>query len=252
MTENGDFIYPIISLHFQTKYNESIVKQHVTENGILLRYVPVEKRTAELCTLAVANDGLSILHVPIEQLTSDICAIAISQNGKSLLCIYDSLRSQTNNIEINDIITAESCVTAVKQWGDALYYIMRYQPLFVTTKLIVSAVNNDGLAIRHVFTSRINSSQVKELYNFCLVSVSQNGLALKHIPFDFHTPALYLASLSQNGTALQFVPVEKQTRELCMVAVDQTVHAIQYIPNEHFAFIQKQYNINTCSTCIIS
>ena len=92
------FEYPGISL--------SVIQK----NGMSLQFVPEEKRTAELCFLAVQNYGYALKYVPEEKRTTELCLLAVQEDGLALVFVPEEKR------------TEEICRAAVKQNGEAFKY----------------------------------------------------------------------------------------------------------------------------------
>ena len=62
--------------------NNTEYKKHmraVERNGFMLKYVPEELRTKELCEIAVEKNGFALQYVPENLKTFELCEIALAQ-----------------------------------------------------------------------------------------------------------------------------------------------------------------------------
>ena len=66
-----------------------------------------------------------------------------------------------------------------------------------------------------------------------LVTVRENGLALKDMPEAFRTAELCLAAIEENGCALEDVPESIKTKEICDAALSQCADAIKFVPSRY-------------------
>jgi len=83
----GNGLYPLDYVCFDNSTNAEILEclQHKPK---LLRFLPYEKRTRELCFIAVSNDPTVIEYVPLNCLTSEICLLVIRQNPSAFWCYH--------------------------------------------------------------------------------------------------------------------------------------------------------------------
>lgn len=145
--------------------------------------------------------------------SDEISMIAIKQNGLLLSCV-------TN-------ITYKLCLEAVKQNGQALYYV---DNKYKTREICLEALKQNGLTISYIK----NPS-----YDMIMTAVKQNGLALEYCIIPMNTMCnqssdrnnVYIAAVSQNGMAIQFIESKHQTDEIRNAAIDNTYKAINYITN---------------------
>ena len=84
--------------------NEEKALEAIRQNGLTLRYVPRNHRTAKLCLEAVRRDGYgaALYYVPRNLKTADICLEAVKQFGLALEHVPENLK------------TADICLEAVK------------------------------------------------------------------------------------------------------------------------------------------
>lgn len=67
---------------FSLDYNDNI-KQKIIDCGWYLTKIPIEKRTSELCEIAVKCNGCILKFVPFELRTEKLCDLAFTSNGTS-------------------------------------------------------------------------------------------------------------------------------------------------------------------------
>jgi hypothetical protein len=67
--------------------------ENIEENGHLLRGVPEEFRTVELCLAAVKSCSVSLRYVPREKRTVEICLAAIEKSGWGLEFTPEEIKS---------------------------------------------------------------------------------------------------------------------------------------------------------------
>jgi len=65
----------------------------VTQNGLVLPWVPDNLMTEELCLLAVTQNGMALQWVPESLKTVAVCRAAVRQNNRAILSVPKHLRS---------------------------------------------------------------------------------------------------------------------------------------------------------------
>jgi len=80
----------------------------IKKNDMMLQYVPIDLKTAELCEIAVKTNGFILNFVPIKLRTFQLCVIAVKNNGFALSYVP------------KELITRELCEVAIKQNKHAL------------------------------------------------------------------------------------------------------------------------------------
>jgi hypothetical protein len=132
------------------EYNKAIVLKYMPENlkttemclavvqqyGFALKYVPENFKTMELCMAAVQRNGFALEYVPESFKTMELCMTAVQQNGHLLKYVPDNLK------------TLEMCIMAVQQDRENLKFVPEiflknvnkenYQ-LFLTPEMIEDA-----------------------------------------------------------------------------------------------------------------
>jgi hypothetical protein len=182
-------------------------------NGPILKNVPEEMKTPELC-LEVIDDFT---------------------NWKT--------RRKSVKRKLFPLNTEAACRAAIEAWPDVLDYISAE---FKTPELCQFAVKKDGKAIKFVPEKFLTE-------DFCKEAVKKNADAIKEIPEQFSTAELWRTAISKsvyllqdippslateefyhlvvsnNGIALALVPDEFKTKELFFTAVKQNGKALNYV-----------------------
>ena len=65
-----------------------------TNNGMLIKHIPVDFKTSQIYDLAAKSAGYSLQHFPPEEITYARCVDAVKQNGCALQYVPDELRDQ--------------------------------------------------------------------------------------------------------------------------------------------------------------
>ncbi|MDR2583586.1 MAG: DUF4116 domain-containing protein [Fibromonadaceae bacterium] len=198
----------------------------VVQYGIMLKYVPEELKTEEVCLEAVRNSkgynsvGITdnaIVFVPEALRTAQLCFEAVKNNGEALEYVPEKLR------------TAELCLEAVMNNGKALKYVPEE---FKTAKLYLEAVKSNGRALEDV----PEKLRTAELF---FEAVKNFGGAIKYVPKEFRTAEMCLEATKNFGDAIRYVPEEFRTAEVCLEAVRHskggrsiwtTGNALEFVP----------------------
>ena len=174
---------------------ENLCKNVVRQYGCLLKYIPNEKRTIEICKLAIEQDQFALLYV--EEQTDELCKLAVLKNGYALKCVKEQ--------------TEEICILAMKQNKDAIMYVKNQ-----TEEICKISVQQNGLSLMYI------KNQTDEI---CKLAVRQNGLSICHV--NCQTEEICKLAVQQNGWALKYV--EHQTEEICKLAIRQNENSLYYV-----------------------
>ena len=162
------------------------------DNEIELEYIEQNWNILKPICLWLKNLRL----VPEEYRTKELCELAVKQNGEALYYVLEKY------------ITQELCNLAVQQNGMALEFV----PLELRTSLYKLAIQNNGEALQHV----PEEYRTKEL---CELAVKNNGYAIYYIPEELKTEELYKTLVKKDGDSLRFFPERLKTKEICEIAV---------------------------------
>ena len=96
--QNGPMIlsYDVKQKKFIDKEHPSYTKAKITlqEDGMMLRNMPSQFLTEEMCKLAVQECGYALQYVRKDLQTEEICKLAVQQNGCAIKHVRDDLRTE--------------------------------------------------------------------------------------------------------------------------------------------------------------
>jgi hypothetical protein len=210
-----------------------------------LDIVPPEKRTENLCSIAVNRNSWDLEHVPDDCKTYEICLNAVQNTGRMLKYVLD--KHKDYNMCHKAIVLSNKKDSSTIKYVDKSM-ISEYDYNF----LVIEAVSNDGDALEHVPKEkktlvlcdiavksrkraiRYVPLEVSNYNDLCKIAFTNNGLALKHVPIYIKSPGfkeLYKIALTNNGLALEYVPFLQRTFELCEIAYNNNNNAIDFAPD---------------------
>ena len=160
----------------------------VEQNPFAIEYVPHEYLTKELCISAVKRIGLALKYIHSYYLDTNICIIAIKQNGNAIKYVP------------NRYLTKELCILALEQNCSAIKYM---DNCYLDEELCTIAVKQDGNAIKYHFIKKFLTDKIYKL------AVQNNGLALKHIKNQ--TEEICILAITQNRDAIQYVNLKTES-----------------------------------------
>jgi tetratricopeptide (TPR) repeat protein len=109
-----------------------------------------------------------------------------------------------------------------KRGSAALAGVPEYR---ITAETCLAAVSNDGNALQFV-PEGLKTPEI------CLAAVKLSGMALWCVPENFKTAELCLAAARQSGWALMSVPEKLKTFDICLAAVSSLDYVFDYVPEE--------------------
>jgi len=172
---------------------ESFFSRAIKNGSHILKYVPKELKTHELCFEAIMSDenghgcGWTLEYVP-ENLKPAICLDVVKKNGGALNYVPEEFR------------TYELCLEAVAAEAYDSDYALNYVP---------------------------NKHRTEEL---CLVAVKKAGWALEFVPEELKTYELCLEAVKNAGYSLKYVPEKHKTKESCLAAINNYGRAFEFVP----------------------
>ena len=174
---------------------ESFFSRAIKNGSYILKFVPENMKTYELCLEAIMSDeqahgcGWTLEYVP-ENFSSAICLEAVKKNGGALNYVPEELK------------TYELCLEAVAAEAYDSDYALNYVP---------------------------EKHKTAEL---CLVAVKKAGWALEFVPEELKTAELCLEAVKNAGYALKYVPEKHKTKEICLEAVNNYGRAFEFVPDD--------------------
>jgi hypothetical protein len=200
----------------------------LTNNGLVLEYIPENLQTEELCLIAVKSNGLALEFVLGKFKTKEVCTEAIKQNTDAIDFIKNA------EVEFKDLAkekqTEELCLAAVKENVENYNYLTKkHKSEKINLEVIKNVINADGEVINKNILDSIKD--LKQAPGFYLKAVEQNGWFIKHVKLEFQTREMCLEAIKQTGgLALQYIV--NQTEEICHAAVRENGALLQYVKNQ--------------------
>lgn len=218
-----------------------------TEKICMLKYVPNEQVSDDLCYKAVCYQGLNLKYV--KDKTNRICEAAVKNNGLALkyvdaktLDIYKfALNHNGMALEFVDDQTEELCLIAVRNTYNSLRFVKNktdrilietfqsnvfYKPDKIESMsenvIIAAIISNPDLLEK--------LSVEKQTKKICYAALNSDGLSLKYIKNQ--TKKICKIALKQNGLALEFVKKELLDNEIYEIAIRTTPKAIKFVQNK--------------------
>lgn len=163
-------------------------------DSYLIRFIPRNILTYDMCFKAVDICGFSLMYIPSYHKTLELCQHAVS----TCSCI---LRYVPNKFK-----TYEMCLNAVKSKS---YYGNPDCECFNMLKFIP-----------HEFKT----------IELCKIAYKNSMLTLKYVPKTIKTSEFYMYMINIYGHAISCIPNKRKTPELCLAAVKETYVALKNIP----------------------
>jgi hypothetical protein len=226
-----------VPAHLWTK---SFVDQAIAAAGDrawnLLRYLPLELITAEICQHCVELNGYALGDVPDNLRTDELCITAIYENGSAIAFVPQHLRTMKNfriavasnaqgalseikQVEISAAEYRELSLLAVRCDGGALETLVEQAESTVDNEIATAAVLENPDAIRFVPLKRITEDLLVAAVTGKITYQQRQKTGAKS-PVYFCTPLSYIA---EQWPA-------KVTETLCFIAVSHLWHAIADVP----------------------
>eukprot|EP01088_Endostelium_zonatum_P014317 TRINITY_DN3098_c0_g1_i2.p1 TRINITY_DN3098_c0_g1~~TRINITY_DN3098_c0_g1_i2.p1 ORF type:complete len:424 (+),score=52.19 TRINITY_DN3098_c0_g1_i2:137-1408(+) len=236
---NIDLYYHLVSIWSgNTEFYSVAIQNLKSQGGSLLRFVPGQCRTEELCKTAVKYCGLALQHVPTYLITEDLCKVAVG-NARALQFVPQQMRNEeiykiavahsAYELELipDSLKTEEICKLAVQRYGYALKFVPERQR---TEEMCTIAVKSYANALQFV------PSELKT-EDLCKMAVANSGLALRYVPERLKTEEVCRIALSTTGMGVSYLPEHLKTEEMCKIAVKKSRASLQYVP-EHLKTIE--------------
>ena len=176
----------------------------IQENGNMIRYVPHELQTLELCISAMQRGSYIFNLISPKFHTREICMM-ISDDDLYQMEQYPMLH----------------LVTVQRNWRNLRHVEDKHK----NDELCTLAVQQDIRALEYVSLNYLTPE-------VCLNAVRQDGCIIRILPEKVKTPELYLAAVQQNGLAIDYI--SNPTTEICLAAVQQNGLALEFIPSKYF------------------
>ena len=193
-----------------------VCAEAVQANRLIIKSVPREHITAELCELSIKADGYSFKYVPEEFRTRELCQLAFECYPWNLEVIPDQYK------------TPEMCLAAVKESG----FLLKAVPDGLKThEMCMIAVTDGGRGLDAV-PERLFDKEI------ALLAINNPETSawqlLGAIPEKARDYDVCLAAVTRSGDDLKFVPDTVKDYKICYMAAQKGSHSAKYIPHEFF------------------
>jgi hypothetical protein len=191
----------------------------VLKNGFMIRYVPPEKQTIEMCWVAFSHNYRTFESIHCQEI--EMCFLAVQQSG----ILLEYVKEQTSDI----------CIDAVEQNWKAIEFV-RNQTLDICQLACIKSVKAlefckvqtkemcmDILATYPLMLDCVLEQDIE----ICNLAVEKNYLALKYAKFQDDDTCLRV--VSRDGLQLQYV--KNKTPEICIMAINHNIKAFEFIDN---------------------
>ncbi len=165
----------------ETAWTVADALQSVAENGLNLERIPLEKRTKQVCALAVQKNAAALRFVPDALKTQDMCidAAASSSCPKYILPLVPEAAR-----------TPYFWYSCIRLAGERLEPFMDELPEDMKTKEIFSdLLSANGLVLHWMPASMIDAGD-------CMLACMQNPKAAKSIPAGLLDETTFIALLN--------------------------------------------------------
>lgn len=170
-----------------------------------LQYIPLEKRSEEICQIALAGNQFAFQFFPPTLLTYEFCLDKVKNNGWMLQYIPKEVLETAPWAK-------EIYVAAINDNPQALQFSI--PPNILTKNDYLEALKKDISAVKYIPDEILTS----EMY---VQAVKVDPSIFKKIPSDKMTDAIIIAALEQNPMLLKRVVnkyPEKLTEDMCLIA----------------------------------
>ena len=157
------------------------------------------------------------------------------------------------NIDIQEFIPNDTCIGHGIYFSDlyniALYfdYGIYIREIEIPSDARIFIYQNKYKTNKIIFKSRvlIKDFEYWSNYDFCTISICNNGLAIQYINNNYKTYNLIEKAIQQNSYAIEFVDEKMQDEKLCKQAILSTRNNSVFL-----SYIQKQTFI-LCKTMVL-
>jgi hypothetical protein len=248
---------------------ENVCKAAVTQLHTILKFIPNEKQTLEICQIAfdgnfrsfqycyfktdqmirdaLSKNGMLLEFVPKEKQTLEYCQIAMKRNPPSIQfaefqnddIVLHVIQKNGTLLEFVKNKTPEICNIAITNTINAFQFYDNWDD-----DTISNVLNKDGQMIRYIKNPTeaqkmiaINKGYYALQYienqndELCNIAIKLNPLAIKFCknPSD----KMITSVVNSNWELLKYIPVDKITKELCDSTIKTQLLAFEFIPEKY-------------------
>lgn len=194
-----------INLHGKIPFEEFEWKvEDVSKNGLLLRFIPMERQTEMICKAAIKQNLFALQYVKKD--AEQHCFETIINNPEAINCVSFP---KTQDF-LWRIVQACPIVFSFIMKGDQ------------TLDMCIFVLKYDGLLLQYV-------SPLLLTEELCKIAVENNCCSFQYVPQEFQSNEMCFMVLKQNGLLIKYI--EFPTEDMCQIAVKQNVLAFYKIAN---------------------
>lgn len=202
----------------------------VTLNSKLIKHVPVQWKTKEICDIAFSGDISNIMYLNKAFITFDMALAAVKVNGLYLKCVPDehfvdeicieAIKNHARAIDNVKNPTEEMWALAIKKDNSIIYDVKN-----PTDELLLIAAPKypnlyDKIKNKDLISDNVDYNKVLEENPNFITSIKNP------------TYAQWLIAIKKNSRLIKSVPIEFQQEELCMIAVQDYPDGLEYIEQQ--------------------
>ena len=187
---------PNVIKKFIPKKNVDILFKAVKKEGMVLKHIPLMRKTHKMCVEAVKQYGVEVLQfIPRCLRSYEIYEEIVKYGNVGILDVpYDYRTGKIASMLMNKFINAHNYVElCASEWH--------------------RLVKENGYALRKV-------PKCLKTYEMCLNAVKNVGGAFEFVPQNMRTEELYIEAIKENVLVYRFIPSEDKTHKMEEVAVN--------------------------------
>lgn len=197
----------------------TIFAASVSNNGMMLRYVPYNDRSYDLCLMAVDNDPDAVQFIPNNIIDYDILEKVV-KNPMALRFVDRSIILEYTTI-LED---------AVKQDPESIQFLRTMVDYTKYFDLCMIALNKDGMALKYVDTKAIEfaSNSQSKLLMLYTAAVTSNPESIVYVPDIDSYRNLFKLAAKLSGTVIGYMNEEKRNA-FGYDAITNDCHALSFL-----------------------
>ena len=213
----------------------------VQKSAFSIQFVPEALKTPELCLAAVSRRGETLNYVPEEKKTLELCQAAIRSNGQALAFVPGALRTPELCMEAvcnrgwaledvpEKVKTPQMCREALKRMQSADYMILADIPF---AEVCLEGLQKFSGTLDQEFKifAAIDPEIMTE--RLALEGVRMDASCLSLVPTKLRTESVCMVAVGKVGIMLYEVPEQMRTAKVCETAISSDYRAMEYVPDE--------------------
>lgn len=242
------------SLEYINNPSYEMCEEAVKKDPMLLKHVPINYRTEELCNMAfnsdirtfpflnkkfithdmcidaVKFDGALLKYVPDVHFTNSVCIEAIKQKPIAI----DHIKNPTIEMWKVAITSDPSIIFDLKNPSDEMLLLAapKYPSLYDKIKNKSLIIQGDGVDVDFLLNNNPNYiTNIKNpSYQQCLTVIKKSAKLINYIPLEHQSEELCMIAVQDYPESIKFM--EKQTDSIALTAVLQRGRVLQFVKNK--------------------